>query len=197
MASGQLEITRMVSGVAFSNGIATSHDGRYAAVASSTGQVVHVFDIDIGGKKFNPRSVVSVPFLPDNVEFESDGSITVAGHPHFPSLARVAAKKQNTAPSWVVSVRPRMYGINGTDGSAPLPVSARVQARLASTNVSYDVSTLYQSDGSHFSSSTTGLKVNSGKGLVVAGLYEQGLLHCEHIGFLIISDSCLCNAVIC
>lgn len=108
--SGDIQVTRMVSNIAFANGISVSHDGKQVAVASTTAQNLLIFDLDEnsdGQPEFVLRNTVEIPFLPDNIEFESDGSITVGGHPHFPSLAHVAAKKKENAPSWIVSVQPR------------------------------------------------------------------------------------------
>lgn len=174
---GEIKVTRAVSGIAFANGIAMSPDGSEVAVASTTGGTVQLYDRDKSTNVLKFREQVFVPFTPDNVAYdEKKGSIIVAGHPHFPSLLEVVAKKATTAPSWVLEIEKRKDTASGErkgDAAAPYPVYQRVSQM---SNPTYDVTTLYQSDGEHFGFSTTG--VQHGKHLFVSGLYQEGVLHC-------------------
>lgn len=170
LVGDEIQVTRVISGLAFANGISLSPDKKQVAVASTTGIDVKFYDVD-ESKNLIFTSAVPVPFTPDNVSYdEEDGSLIVAGHPHFPTLVKLAAKKGKTAPSWVVELSSTKASTN--DSSAPYAAANR-----AAVVPSHSVTTLYQSDGNHFSSSTTG--VRHGKDFFVAGLYALGLLHCE------------------
>ncbi|KAJ7494694.1 hypothetical protein B0H11DRAFT_913596 [Mycena galericulata] len=82
-------------------------------------------------------------------QYDDTGAVVVAGHPHFPSLIKVATYSTSAAvsPSWVVAI---------TDTK---------------------VETIFQSDGSILSSSSTGLRDSAGA-LYVTGLYADSLLIC-------------------
>ncbi|KAF9519150.1 hypothetical protein BS47DRAFT_1370793 [Hydnum rufescens UP504] len=159
LVGSDIRITR-VANLAFANGIAVSPTRKklWWPLRHRTNDLTY-------------RSVVPVPFAPDNVAYdEEDGSIIVAGHPHFYSLIRVAAKETDTAPSWVTEISATKASTN--DSTAPYPAVSR-----APVVSSHAVNTLYQSNGSHYSSSSTGVRV--GKDLFVAGLYADGILHCK------------------
>jgi len=170
LVGSDIRITR-VANLAFANGIAVSPNKKEIVVASSTSCNVRLYTRDEKTNDLTYRSLVPVPFAPDNVAYdEEDGSIIVAGHPHFYSLIRVAAKETDTAPSWVTEISATKASTN--DSTAPYPAVSR-----APVVSSHAVNTLYQSNGSHYSSSSTGVRV--GKDLFVAGLYADGILHCK------------------
>ncbi|KAG6837377.1 hypothetical protein H0H93_010535 [Arthromyces matolae] len=168
--------------VPFANGVAISHDGTQVAVAStSLGQVFFY--------ERNPKTndltrlieTVYVPFTPDNIRYTHDGSeLIVTGHPHFPTLAAVAGGKVPTAPSWVISINARTDGERTQlkekfDEDAPISAWGKVPAVAGR-----EVTTLFQSDGSGFSSSSTGLKDPTTGALYVTGLYaEDGMIVCH------------------
>lgn len=136
--------------VNFANGVSISPSGLQVAVASTGLARVEIYARDPASNVLTNTRTVSVPFFPDNLEFDATGALIVAGHPHFPSLLKVKADltAEKVAPSWVVSV--------GDEG----------------------VETLFQSDGTVFSSSSTGLRDPAGA-LYVTGLYELGMLVCQ------------------
>ena len=172
-------------GIPFANGIALSPSRAHLAVASTSLGLVYIYARDDTTASLVFSHSVPVPFFADNVAYDDDGALIVAGHPHFPSLIDVAANKTGaTAPSWAVSLAPlsdttrfasdedaraRAY-----DERAPLSASAFVPA--VTTHV---VKTLFQSDGSVFGSSTTTLRDVRTGAIYVAGLYEQGMLVCR------------------
>jgi len=97
----------------------------------------------------------------------------VAGHPHYPSLVDLVAKKSHTSPSWVTEIEKRNVPDEvPIDAKAPYSVYERVSPRP-----NYKLTTIYQSDGRHYSASTTG--ISHGNDFFVAGLYADGLLHCK------------------
>ncbi|KAG6872676.1 hypothetical protein C0995_007785, partial [Termitomyces sp. Mi166 len=168
--------------VPFPNGIAISHDGTQVAFASTTLGKILFYQRD---PKTNDLTRlienVPVPFFPDNIRYTHDGSaLIVTGHPHFPTLTALAGRKARTAPSWVVSInaqsskegtQPKVY----FDRNAPISTMGKVPPVAGR-----EVTTLFQSDGSGFSSSSTGLKDPKTGALYVTGLYaEDGAIVCR------------------
>ncbi|KAI6033325.1 hypothetical protein EDC04DRAFT_2897954 [Pisolithus marmoratus] len=175
-------------GIAFANGVALSHDGLYLAVASSSLAKVHFYRRDPLTNELTHDRDVNVPFGSDNVMYDDDDTLIVAGHPHFPTFMDVVANKPGAkAPSWAVSIRPVSAGgvrelegqkdphskTTGHDSRAPL--SASVIAPASSTD---EVETIFQSDGSVYGTSTTGLIDTRTGTFYLTGLYEDGLLVC-------------------
>ncbi|KAG5728597.1 hypothetical protein E4T56_gene2008 [Termitomyces sp. T112] len=168
--------------VPFPNGIAISHDGTQVALASTTLGKILFYERD---PKTNDLTRlienVPVPFTPDNLRYTHDGSaLIVTGHPHFPTLAAVAGRKAQTAPSWVVSIDTQspeedlQLKVN-FDRNAPVSAMGKVPPVAGR-----EVTTLFQSDGSGFSSSSTGLKDSITGALYVTGLYaEDGVIICR------------------
>ncbi|KAF8325170.1 uncharacterized protein EI90DRAFT_2171556 [Cantharellus anzutake] len=179
--SSQFNVTRAISNIKFANGVAVSPDGKEFAVSSTTGLAIHFYDRTVDEEtkeeKLTYRTSVPVPFTPDNLSYDESEfdsrTLIVAGHPHFPSLLQVAKKKARTAPSWVIAIEPVIDEPPKTgDLAAPYGVYERVSAVDSHT-----ITTLYQSDGTHFSSSATGIK--HGNDFFVTGLYAEGILHCR------------------
>jgi hypothetical protein len=172
----------VASHIPFANGVAISPDGTQAAIASSALGEIFFYARDITTQALSLRARVPTPFSPDNVMYDSRGSLVVAGHPYFPALAAVAANHTGArSPSWVLSITPSPSGAAGAgadmdawDVGAPVPASRKVP-RVAG----YEMRTLYQSDGSEFSSSSTGLRDSKTGVLYVVGLYSDGLMVCS------------------
>ena len=177
-ADGQLNITYAIRGISFANGIAVSGDNSRVAVASSSQGAIHMYSRTHGGR-LNWVELVTLPFSPDNIRFEDSGVLIAAGHPNLAAISAVAAQKKREAPSWVVAIASRIEPLNATssrreDLEAPYPASNR-----ASVSLSYEVKTLYQSNGSGFSSSSTGLWDARSKSFFAVGLYQEGILTCQ------------------
>ncbi|EJD06428.1 uncharacterized protein FOMMEDRAFT_102212 [Fomitiporia mediterranea MF3/22] len=170
-------------GTPFPNGVALSPDGKTLAVASSSYAWVYFFNRTQnadGSESLTQSARVPVPFAPDNIHYEDDGTLLVAGHPFFPALTAIAANKTDAiAPSWIASLSPRRDGDSATrvsafDTNAPYPASRRVSAAA-----SHKIETIYQGDGTKFAGSTTGLRDSRTGILFVTGLYQEGLLVCR------------------
>ncbi|KAH7911080.1 hypothetical protein BJ138DRAFT_32752 [Hygrophoropsis aurantiaca] len=182
-ADGTLHHEFSAFGVPFANGVALSPDGTQLALSSTSLAEIYFYTRNTTTNALKHIHTVPMPMLSDNIMYDDAGILIVTGHPHFPSLIAVAANKTDArAPSWAVSVSPlspdtkfapsfanRMY-----DMRAPLPASTFAPATL-----SHEVETLFQSNGSAFSSSCTSLR-DSEKGILyMVGLYEEGLLVCR------------------
>jgi len=172
----------VASHIPFPNGVAISPDGTQVAIASTTLGEILFYARDITTQALSLRARVPTPFAPDNIMYDSHGSLIVAGHPYFQALVAVAANRTGArAPSWVLSITPSPSGAAGTgaemgawDVDAPVPASRKVP-RVPG----YEMRTLYQSDGSEFSSSSTGLRDSKTGVLYVVGLYQDGLMVCS------------------
>ncbi|KAJ6513257.1 hypothetical protein C8R45DRAFT_857721 [Mycena sanguinolenta] len=137
--------------IPFANGVSLSPSGSHLAVASSTSAEVRMYSRDPTTNALSYTHSVPVPFCPDNLEFDESGTLIVSGHPHFLSLVKTKNDPANArAPSWVVAI-----------------------------NQTNDVETLFQSDGTYFSSSAGSLRDASTGTLLVNGLYETGVLVCR------------------
>ncbi|KAJ7707750.1 hypothetical protein B0H17DRAFT_1192194 [Mycena rosella] len=144
--------------IPFANGVSISPSGSQLAVASTSLSRVLIYSRDVASNALSHTDTIPVPFSPDNLEYVPEtnaetSTLVVAGHPHFPSLLRVKADTTTDAvsPSWVVSIVPDTR----------------------------EVATLFRSNGTFFSSSSTGLRDSAGA-LYVTGLYaESGLLICR------------------
>lgn len=176
LVEGEVKVARAISNIPFANGIALSPDGTEVAVVSTTEATVQLYDRDPATSALTFRERIYIPHSPDNVSYdENKGSILVAGHPHFPSLIKLVAKKSQTSPSWVIEIERRNVSDGvPVDAEAPYPAYKRV---APTTN--YKLTTVYQSNGLHYSTSATGIR--HGKNLLVAGLYGDGLLHCAFL----------------
>ncbi|KAI2638626.1 putative paraoxonase [Xylaria nigripes] len=117
----------VVARVPFANGIELLNETT-AVIASSTGTKVNIYNITkaadgSAAPTFKYVSTIRVNFAPDNLSVSKDGTLFIAGHPHFPTLvqfsntrhicnapdelAKASAEMQETcrtlaAPSWVM-----------------------------------------------------------------------------------------------
>ena len=179
--SGPITITRAANNIKFANGIAISPNGDEFAIASTMGMAVHLYERKVDeatkGEKLTYKTSIPMPFAPDNLSYDESepnvNTLIVAGHQHYPSIDNVVKKKASTAPSWVVAVKPVTEETRkANDSAAPYSVYKRVPATSSHT-----VTTLYQSDGSHYSISSAGVK--HGNDFFVTGVYGEGILYCH------------------
>ncbi|USW50093.1 Putative six-bladed beta-propeller, TolB [Septoria linicola] len=142
--------------VPFANGIVLLNSTRLAVASSNTGSV-RFFDITWqldGSPALSYTSSIAVPFLPDNVSLDSRGKLLIAGHPHAPSLEKVA-KNNRFCEGRAECALPKLSWV-------------------AEWSEEDGLKTLYS--GSDFGTSTTAVRDwQAGIGLVT-GLYERGLL---------------------
>ncbi|KAI0049737.1 hypothetical protein FA95DRAFT_1556417 [Auriscalpium vulgare] len=179
-ASQKVLYTVAAAGVPFANGMALSRgDGDVLAVAATSTDEVFFYKRDPRTDALTFKERVELPFATDNVDFDYAGTLVVAGHPHFPSLADIANNVTGKrAPSWVMSLTPITRGAAAGrrrvfDAKAPVSASRKVAEPAG-----YDLQTLYQSNGTAFSSSSTGMVDDKTGVLYVTGLYDEGMLVC-------------------
>jgi hypothetical protein len=173
-----LNISVPVPFVPFANGVALSPDGSTLAVASSSLAQVRLYDRDPATNTLTRRAhTIDFPFAADNVRFSDDGTLFVAGHPHFPSLIHLSANKTEVAPSWAIAIPPlsseKFVSPTEFDLDAPTSSNGLVPGVPGMT-------TVFQSDGQGFSSAATALKDDKTGALYVTGLYaEKGFIVCK------------------
>jgi len=167
--------------IPFANGVAVSPAGTHVAIASTTMSQVYIYARDMITNALSLVQSIPTPFLPDNVLYTHDGSaLIVGGHPNFPDLVAVAKNMTGAfAPSWVASI-----SIPKNKVDAP-PSEFDVQAPVSAMGMvppvpGYELKTLFQSDGSGFLGSSTGLVDPVTGALYISGLYaKEGLLVCR------------------
>ncbi|PFH52954.1 hypothetical protein AMATHDRAFT_55839 [Amanita thiersii Skay4041] len=174
--------------IPFPNGLALLHsssDSPVLAVASSSLAQVRLYARDPATNKLSGiKHTIPVPFAADNVRFSDDGTLFVAGHPHFPTLTAVAANKPGgpqRAPSWAMSIpagRPSQGTTSPTTFDTKAPISAG--GLVPAVQGLHPLETVFQSNGDGFSSSSTVLRDDVSGALYVSGLYaEDGVLVCR------------------
>ncbi|KAI6094691.1 hypothetical protein EDD16DRAFT_1683384 [Pisolithus croceorrhizus] len=166
-------------GIAFANGVALSRDGLRLAVASSSMAKVHFYKRDPSTDDLTPDRDVIVPFGPDNVMYDDDDTLIVAGHPHFPSFVAVVGTslvpKCRAGPFLSAPLQRTRTGSRRTGYDSRAPLSASAIAPASSTD---EVETIFQSDGSVYGTATTGLIDSRTGAFYLTGLYEDGVLVC-------------------
>ena len=68
-------------GIAFANGVAVSPDGKQVAVAATSMAEVYFYDRNTETNALKHIHTVPLPFSPDNIVFDHNGVLLVAGHP--------------------------------------------------------------------------------------------------------------------
>ncbi|KAF9069246.1 hypothetical protein BDP27DRAFT_1325869 [Rhodocollybia butyracea] len=164
--------------VSFSNGVSISPSGLEVAIASSSLGRIYFYSRNTTTNALTFTTSVFVPFPPDNIGYDDEGNLIVAGHPHFPTLGKLVKNEIDVAPSWVVSVSP----VAGETTTTQYDLKATFPASniIPSPGQNHTVSTLFQSNGKVFSSSCTAAKDSISGNLYVSGLYaEQGVMICR------------------
>ncbi|KAF8638266.1 hypothetical protein AX17_002288 [Amanita inopinata Kibby_2008] len=172
----------------FPNGLALSPpspSGKSTlAVASSSLAHVRLYDRDPATNKLTKLAhTVPVPFNADNVRFSDDGTLFIAGHPHFPTLGAVAANKPegpHRAPSWAASIPPNSPASAAPPTAFDLDAPVSISSKVSAVPGLHPLVTVFQSNGEGFSTSSTALRDDESGTLYVTGLYaEEGLLVCR------------------
>ncbi|KAG6330597.1 hypothetical protein ID866_8490 [Astraeus odoratus] len=186
--------TFVVQQVPFANGVSVSPDGSQVALASSSSLQVSLYDRNTTTNALTFRNSVKTPFFPDNVRYDDDGTLNVAGHPDLQAVVLVAANVTGAvAPSWAISIRPitasstlvgkvvsdlprGIYNLLGSLMTQWNPVT------FPSSSVPYsEVITLFQSDGTVFQTSTTPLIDRRTGTFYLSGLFQDGMLVCSSV----------------
>ncbi|KAL1953360.1 hypothetical protein VTO42DRAFT_2981 [Malbranchea cinnamomea] len=83
---------RKVARLPFANGVGFVNSTTLA-VASSSKTAVYLYDVNPATRDLSFRSLVRVPFAPDNLRTDKNGKLLIAGHPHLPSLDKWATTR--------------------------------------------------------------------------------------------------------
>lgn len=169
-----VQYTTPLKAISFPNGIALSKDKALLALASTTTGEVTLYNVGSKGA-LTLKDTIPTPLLPDNLSWQEDGSLLVAGHPHFRSIARFAKKKQLTAPTWLISIANRSSSAED-DRTLAVPYGAYNRAKI---HPQYSITTVYQSNGTGWSAGTSATWTGRDrKRIVMTGLYSNGVLWC-------------------
>jgi hypothetical protein len=80
-APPKIHHTFVALGVAFANGVAVSPDGKQVALAGTSMSEVYFYARSPEDNTLTHTHTVPVPFSPDNISFDDNGSLIVTGHP--------------------------------------------------------------------------------------------------------------------
>jgi hypothetical protein len=168
-----ITVSTPVPFLAFPNGLALNRDGSRLAVASTSAGRVHLYSVHPGGV-LQQEKVIRLPFSPDNLQYSEDDTLIAAGHPDFPAIVRVAKQKQKSSPTWVVAIPS-----NGTINSAYNEETETPYSIYNRVGKATEMYTLYQSNGSGWSASSTGIWDREKNSLLMSGLYTEGIMVCQ------------------
>ncbi|KAI0036438.1 hypothetical protein K488DRAFT_82057 [Vararia minispora EC-137] len=168
----------VASGIPFANGVALSRHENILAVASTTGTSVRLYSRNATTNVLTFMEEILVPFASDNVSFDDNDELLVAGHPDFPALIAMSKRVPGArSPSWVVALRKTDTEPGEEwDAQARLPASRKVPKPSGG----WAMETVYQSSGQKgFAASTTALRDVGTGHVFIIGLYEDGVLVCK------------------
>ena len=158
---GTSSVTTLVR-IPFANGVVMLNDTTLAVASSSTASV-RLFKINHSSETGSPelvqRSSIWVPFVPDNISLDSKGKLLITGHPHPPSLEKVARHNRFCEDPATASTE-----------TCDLPKLSWV----AEWSEQEGLKTLYA--GSDYGTSTTAVRDWTAGIGIVTGLYERGIL---------------------
>jgi arylesterase/paraoxonase len=98
------EFTQVSHGLNYANGIAMHPNGGYVLVSEMLALRVRVFERDRQTNALKSIGTIPVTMGPDNLSFEDDGTLWVAGHPKLFDVKAHAADHSRLAPSRIVRV---------------------------------------------------------------------------------------------
>lgn len=156
---------RVVARVAFANGIHMLN-ATTVAVAACSRAAIYLYERQQDDASLAFKTSFRVPFLPDNLSVHG-GKLYLAGHPHFPSLARFTqTRRVCNEPLELAKASPSVQEYCQTGAPAP--------SWVAEWTDEGGLTSLYAGTG--YPSSATAAKDPSRGVGIVAGLYAKGLL---------------------
>lgn len=94
----------MAEGLAYSNGINLSPDGKTVYVAATVGQEVCVYDRDKGTGALTLRHTIDLGTGPDNIEVDESGNLWIGCHPKLLTFVKYSKDPEELSPSQVLKV---------------------------------------------------------------------------------------------
>lgn len=153
--------TKTLARLPFANGIAMLN-ATTVAVASSSKPGLYLYTLDAETQSLQFNKVLRSPSGVDNVAVDSNGKVTMAGHPFPPELVKVSKARANC-------------DMSGSE-EAEKACACTAPSWAAEWSEEGGFKTLYKNSGEEFcSSSTFARDATRGVGFV-SGLYDRGLL---------------------
>ena len=153
---------QVVARVPFANGI-VHLNSTTLAIASTSMNSVMLYTVEQIDELQNPRlsrvQTIPVPFHVDNLSVDNSGRLLIAGHPHGPTLEKVARSSARC---------------NTPGQSNKVGCDLRALSWIAEWSEESGLKTLYA--GSDFATSTTAVRDIKRKLGFAVGLYERGIL---------------------
>ncbi|KAJ0417938.1 hypothetical protein BJY00DRAFT_288683 [Aspergillus carlsbadensis] len=158
IASDPIEV-RTVARAPFANGVAILNDTTVAVAATSAAEVrLYTRSED---NSLVQTGAIPVPYMPDNLSTNSDGSLLIAGHPHPPTLEKVVKHRRSCI---------------AEDGTVPEECwKSTSPTWVARWTAERGLEDLYVS-ATDFGSGATAAKDARRNVGIVTGLYENGIL---------------------
>ena len=151
----------MLAKVPFANGI-VELNSTALAVASSSMNSVYVYHVerrsDNGTPQLSKKETIRVPFHADNLSVDKNGKLLIAGHPHGPTLEKVAKN----------SARCNALGTKNKEGCV------KGLSWIAEWSEKDGLKSLYVGDG--FGTCSTAVRDVDREFGIASGLYERGVL---------------------
>lgn len=172
-------------GLSFANGIAIGSNGTLYAASSVAGTVTILTPVSSENHRLRRNGEVQFGYTLDNVHVipgskpELD-TLVVGGHPNTIATSRLAKNPHagsQKSPSWISIARLRQPA----GGSSILPRVKPEGWHEPRANAQWEMRTIYEDDGSHFSTATGASVDLKRDALLAPGLYETGLLVCRGI----------------
>ncbi|KAL2840630.1 hypothetical protein BJX68DRAFT_246525 [Aspergillus pseudodeflectus] len=158
IASEPIEV-RTVARAPFANGVAILNASTVAVAATSAAEVRLYTRLD--DNSLVQSGAIPVPYMPDNLSTNSDGSLLIAGHPHPPTLDKLVKHRRSCI---------------AEDGTVPQECwKSNSPTWVARWTAERGLEDLYVSS-KEFGSGATAAKDASRNVGIITGLYENGIL---------------------
>ena len=105
----------VAEGLAYSNGINLSPDGKTIYVAATVGQEICVYDRDKGTGDLKLRHTIDLRTGPDNIEVDESGNLWIGCHPKLLTFVKYSKGPEKLSPSQVLKVtvqKPDSYTVD-------------------------------------------------------------------------------------
>lgn len=102
---------KVAEGIAYSNGIQISKDGKRVFVASVTGKKIHIYDRE-PDHNLSKVKEIDVDTGADNIELDSDGNLIIGCHPQLLKFVAHAKNPINFSPSQILWINEKDFSVN-------------------------------------------------------------------------------------
>jgi arylesterase/paraoxonase len=164
------------TGLRFANGITATNDLKTFFVSQATGRKISVFNRDSSTNELTKQSDIAIKFGPDNLEWDTQGNLWVAGHPRLFDFLAHTDNADNHSPSQVVKI----------DVNSTKPVTSNIYLSMGADISGATVAAVYNGTvikGSNHKS--TVIKGSDHKStinkstMLIGSVYEPRILRCQ------------------